>query len=162
MIAWIINIYGATEIDARCHHLPPNHNIWIFVKGISTLSCVTGCEHDQMCQFILGIIIDLPLPNNLAPGRLICAVQALLDFLYISQYPIHSSETLTHLKEALQTFHWNKGIFVDLGIHPHFHFPKLHKLKHYKVAIEALGTTDNYNMEYTEQLHIDLAKDMYH
>lgn len=161
MITWIIDIYGATEIDARCRRLPPNHNIQIFVKGISTLSCVTGREHDQMCRFILGIIIDIPLPNNIAPGRLIRAVRALLDFLYISQYPIHSSETLTLLEEALQKFHYNKDIFVDLGIRLHFHFPKLHKLKHYKTVIEVLGTMDNYNTEYTERLHIDLAKDVY-
>jgi hypothetical protein len=38
-------------------------------------------------------------------------------------------------------------------------FLKLHKAKHYKATIEALGTTDNYNTEYTERLHIDLAKD---
>jgi len=28
--------------------------------------------------------------------------------------------------------------------------------------IEYFGTTDNYNTEYTEHLHIDLAKDAYH
>ena len=161
MVSWIIQAYGAVEIDARCRRLPPNHNIRLFFKGISTLSRVTGREHDQMCRFILGIIIDIPLPNNLAPGRLICAVRALLDFLYISQYPIHSTETLSVLEEALQTFHDNKSIFVDLGIRSNYNFPKLHKAKHYKLAIEALGTTDNYNTEYTERLHIDLAKDAY-
>lgn len=161
MITWIIEAFGAAEIDARCRCLPPNHNIRLFVKGISTLSRVTGREHDQMCCFILGIIIDIPLPNNLPPGRLIRAVRALLDFLYISQYPIHSTEMLTLLQEALQAFHANKDIFVDLGIRPHFNFPKLHKAKHYKLAIEALGTTNNYNTEYTERLHIDFAKDTY-
>ncbi|KAF8063166.1 hypothetical protein FPV67DRAFT_1421162, partial [Lyophyllum atratum] len=161
MIAWIIEAFGPTEIDARCRRLPPNHNIRLFLKGISTLSRVTGREHDQICRFILGIIIDIPLPNNLAPGRLIRAVRGLLDFLYISQYPIHSSETLTRLESALQAFHDNKDIFIDLGIRPNFDLPKLHKAKHYKLAIEALGTTDNYNTEYTERLHIDLAKDAY-
>jgi hypothetical protein len=28
--------------------------------------------------------------------------------------------------------------------------------------IMLFGSTDNYNTEYTEQLHIDLAKDAYH
>ncbi|KAI9459823.1 hypothetical protein F5148DRAFT_1369306 [Russula earlei] len=161
MVSWIIQAYGAAEIDARCRRLPPNHNIHLFFKGISTLSRVTGREHDQMCRFILGIIIDIPLPNNLAPGRLICAVHALLDFLYISQYPIHSTETISILDESLQTFHDNKSIFIDLGIRSDYNFPKLHKAKHYKLAIEAFGTTDNYNTEYTERLHIDLAKDAY-
>ncbi|KAG5642676.1 hypothetical protein DXG03_002334 [Asterophora parasitica] len=161
LIAWIIEAYGAAEIDARCRCLPPNHNIRVFVKGISSLSRVTGCEHDQMCRFILGIIVDIPLPNNLPSEQLVCAVRALLDFLYISQYPIHSSETLALLDAALQDFHCNKDIFIDLGIRSHFNFLKLHKMKHYRSAIEALGTTDNYNTEYTERLYIDMAKDAY-
>ncbi|KAF8221630.1 hypothetical protein L208DRAFT_1326765, partial [Tricholoma matsutake] len=36
--SWIISAYGAIEIDARCRQLPPNHNIWVFMKGISTLT----------------------------------------------------------------------------------------------------------------------------
>ena len=43
----------------------------------------------------------------------------------------------------------------------HFNFPKLHSLPHYLESIRLLGTTDNYNTEATERLHIDLAKDAY-
>ena len=32
---------------------------------------------------------------------------------------------------------------------------------HYVDSIELFGTTDNYNTEYTERLHIDLTKDAY-
>lgn len=42
-----------------------------------------------------------------------------------------------------------------------FNFPKLHSLPHYLEMIHMLGTTDNYNTEATERLHIDLAKDAY-
>lgn len=38
----------------------------------------------------------------------------------------------------------------------------LHTLsQHYIALIKALGTTDNYNTEYTECLHINFAKDAY-
>ncbi|KAJ3567978.1 hypothetical protein NP233_g6016 [Leucocoprinus birnbaumii] len=37
----------------------------------------------------------------------------------------------------------------------------LHFCGHYHYLIELFGTTDNYNTEYTEQLHIDYAKDAY-
>ena len=43
----------------------------------------------------------------------------------------------------------------------HFNFPKLHSLPHYLESIRLLWTTDNYNTEATEHLHIDLAKDAY-
>jgi len=34
-------------------------------------------------------------------------------------------------------------------------------MQHYVESIRNYGTTDNYNMEYTERLHIDLTKDAY-
>lgn len=114
-----------------------------------------------MCQFILGIIIDMHLPNNLSPSRLIWAVRALLDFLYLAQYPCHSTETLKLLKESLDCFHEYKSIFINLSIREHFNFPKLHSLDHYLMYIKLFGTTDNYNTQYTERLHIDLTKDAY-
>ncbi|KAG8940755.1 hypothetical protein FRC03_005130 [Tulasnella sp. 419] len=42
-----------------------------------------------------------------------------------------------------------------------FNFPKVHSLLHYVRAIKAFGTTDGYNTESTERLHIDMVKDAY-
>ncbi|KAG2352892.1 hypothetical protein BDR07DRAFT_1264463, partial [Suillus spraguei] len=92
---------------------------------------------------------------------LLHAVCGLLDFLYLAQYPSHTSETLILLNEALDLFHNNKDIFIDLGIRNSFNLPKLHFTAHYAHMIRMFGTTDNYNTEYTERLHIDLAKDAY-
>ncbi|KAG2124671.1 hypothetical protein DEU56DRAFT_963354 [Suillus clintonianus] len=161
LVQWLSEACGAVEIDARCRRLPLNHNIRLFTKGITTLSRLSGKEHAQNCQFLLGIIIDIRLPNNLNAGRLLRAVRGLLDFLYLAQYPCHSSETLELLHAALDTFHDNKGIFVDLGIRNNFNLPKLHAARHYPLMIMLFGTTDNYNTEYTERLHIDIAKDAY-
>lgn len=158
---WIFEAYGTAEIDARCRRLPPNHNIRLFMNGISGLSRVSGTEHDQICRFLLGIIIDLPLPGGYSNMRLIRAVRGLLDFLYLSQYPIHSTETLQHMNNALDRFHTNKDIFIDLGIRSSFNIPKLHFARHYLELIQRYGTTDNFNTQYTERLHIDLAKDAY-
>ncbi|KAG1840328.1 hypothetical protein C8R48DRAFT_679620 [Suillus tomentosus] len=161
LLGWWSAACGAAEIDARCRRLPPNHHVRLFTKGITCLSCVSGTEHAQICRFILGIIIDIRLPNNLNAGRLLRAVQGLLDFLYLAQYPCHSSETLHSLDEALDLFHANKDIFIQLGIRNNFNLPKLHATRHYHLMIMLFGTTDNYNTEYTERLHIDLAKDAY-
>ncbi|KAG1771513.1 hypothetical protein EDD22DRAFT_947948 [Suillus occidentalis] len=117
---------GPIEIDARCWRLPPNHHIRLFMKGITGLSRVSGAEHAQICCFLLGIIIDARLPGNLSSARLLRAVRGLLDFLYLAQYPCHSSKTLSLLDEALTLFHDNKQIFVNLGICNNFNLPKLH------------------------------------
>ncbi|KDQ06449.1 hypothetical protein BOTBODRAFT_121523 [Botryobasidium botryosum FD-172 SS1] len=161
LIAWLKKIYGENEIDARCRRMPPNHCLRFFSKGISPLQRVSGKEHRDICRILIGLIIDLPLPNNLHPARLLRAVCALLDFLHLARYPIHSTETLEQLDKALTHFHENKDIFIDLRIRDNFNFPKLHFLKHYMLAIQLFGTTDNYNTETSERLHIDFTKDAY-
>ncbi|KAJ6561026.1 hypothetical protein B0H10DRAFT_2240103 [Mycena sp. CBHHK59/15] len=161
LISWIKETFREAEIDARCRRLPPNHCIRVFLKGISNLNRVTGKEHDQIARFLLGIIIDLPIPGGYSPVRLIRSVRAILDFVYLAQYPLHSTESLALLANARERFHENKGIFVDLGIRNDFNLPKVHSWDHYELNITFYGTSDNYNTEYTERLHIDLAKDAY-
>lgn len=164
LIGWVTEACGAEEIDARCRRMPPSHNVRSFMKGITSLSRVTGQEHDQMCRILLGLVIDAPLgyEHNISNGRqLVCAVRALLDFLYLAQYPIHTDTTLKLLDDALRRFHDNKEIFVELGLRNGFNLPKLHFISHYLTLIKLYGTTDNTNTEYTERLHIDLAKDAY-
>ncbi|KAJ3815928.1 hypothetical protein F5876DRAFT_29486 [Lentinula aff. lateritia] len=161
LISWVTDICGADEIDARVRRLPPNHTIRIFHKGISTLSRVSGTEHKQMCSFILGVITDIPHLSAHQSNTLLAATRALLDFLYLSCYPIHTTESLSQLDEALSRFHAHREVFVQLGVRKHFNIPKLHFLCHYSRAITYYGTTDNYNTETTERLHIDFAKDAY-
>ncbi|KAJ7136421.1 hypothetical protein C8R43DRAFT_1089450 [Mycena crocata] len=161
LIGWLKESLGEAELDARCRRLPPNHNIRLFMKGISKLNRVTGREHAQISRFLLGIILDIRLPDGLSSMRLVQAVRAVLDFVYLAQYPMHTTETLDILEDARLRFHENKAIFVDLGVREDFNLPKLHTWDHYGPNIISFGSTDNYNTEYTERLHIDLAKDAY-
>ncbi|KAF8867851.1 hypothetical protein BD779DRAFT_1463451, partial [Infundibulicybe gibba] len=131
MVEWIQEVYDPAEIDARCRRLPPNHNIRLFFQGITSLSRVTGQEHSQICAFLLALVIDIPLPNRVSNRPLLASLRGILDFLYFARYPIHTNETLDEME------------------------------KHYARAIKLYGTTDNFNTEYTERLHIDLAKDAY-
>lgn len=161
LLSWLKKAYDPDEIDARCRRLPPNHHLRHFSKGITSLSRISGKEHSDMCRILLGLIVGMELPNGQSPARLLRCIRTLLDFLYIAQFPSHTTETLAHLQDALTTFHANKSIFVDLGIRSNFNIPKLHALQHYVSCIKLFGTMDNYNTEYTERLHIDLAKEAY-
>ncbi|KAL0570267.1 hypothetical protein V5O48_011694 [Marasmius crinis-equi] len=161
LIAWLIAIVGKEEIDARCRRFPPNHNIRLFMRGISGLSRVTGTEHQMIGRFLLGLIIDIPLPGNGSSGKLCAAVRSMLDFIYLAQYPLHSTDTLSLLRSSLTNFHNHKEIFVELGACPSFRIPKLHACQHFPIHFENFGTADNFNTEYTERLHIDLAKNAY-
>ncbi|KAH9840302.1 uncharacterized protein C8Q71DRAFT_702984, partial [Rhodofomes roseus] len=160
LLAWVTDIVGNDEVDARVKRLPPNHSIHNFHKGIASLSRVTGAEHKQMSRFMLGLLIDVPLPRA-ESSELISATKALLDFLYMSQYSVHSETTLKALEGSLADFHAKKDVFIRLGARGNFLIPKLHMLTHYVRAIKLYGTTDNYNTETTERLHIDFAKEAY-
>ena len=90
LLAWLIDTFRASEIDARCRSIPPNHHITIFSKGISWLSRVTGKEHKNMSRFLLGLVMDLLVPGGqVSPQQIITVVRAVLDFLFLAQLPSH-------------------------------------------------------------------------
>ncbi|KAM6490342.1 hypothetical protein JOM56_014319 [Amanita muscaria] len=153
ILSWLKQAFGTAEIDARCQHIIPNHNIRVFLGGISSLSRVTGKEHDQVCRVILGVIGDMHLPNGFNSARLLRCVRGFLDFLFLAQFPLHSTTTLRLLRQALDQFHKNKSIFLDLGIRENFEIPKIHACAHYVSSIKFTQST--------ERLHIDLAKDAF-
>jgi len=163
LISWLTDpaTFGPAQINARCQSLPFNHHITLFPGGITNLSRVSGTEHKNMCRILIGLVINLPLSNGQGSSRVVQAVRALLDFLYLAQFPSHTTETLHLLDESLARFHQNKSVFVDLGVREHFNIPKFHSLIHYRSSISLFGTTDNYNTEQTERLHIDFAKNAY-
>lgn len=69
-----------------------------------------------MSRFILGIVVDIPLPNHVSGAPLVHSLRAFLDFLYLAQYPVHTDNTLARMDDALIRFHANKHIFITLGI----------------------------------------------
>ena len=161
VVSWLVQGYGAAEIDACFQRIIPNHHIRVFSEGITSLSRVTGKEHGLIGCVLLGVIADMSLQHGFSSTRLLHAVRALLNFMYLAQLPVISTRHLTLMQRALDTFHNNKQIFIDLGIHENFNIPKLHACQHYIASIWIFGSTDNYNTQQTERLHIELAKDAY-
>ncbi|KAJ3489169.1 hypothetical protein NLI96_g2326 [Meripilus lineatus] len=159
LIEWLQKIVGDSELDARFKRLPFMHGVRSFAEGISGLSHITGGEHKNICKQILGCIVGV------APNKAVRATVALLDFFYLAQYHTHNEDSLKAMEKALDEFHANKEIFVTTGARDvegdHFNLPKLHFLEHYVYLIRRYGTTDNYNTEATERLHIDLVKDAF-
>ncbi len=88
-----------------------------------------------MCSILLGLIVNLPVPGGHDSSHIIKAMRSLLDFLYIAQYPYHTSEVLNQLQHCLAGFHEHKAVFLDLGARESFNLPKLHSLSHYASSI---------------------------
>ncbi|KAG1861617.1 hypothetical protein F4604DRAFT_1882423 [Suillus subluteus] len=135
LCGWIQTLVSDAELDARFKCMPRVHSVCLFSHGISGLTQVSGPEHREICKQLLGCIVD-------APGAPAGVIRA------------------TH---ALDGFHANKDVFINLSAHnsEDFNFTKLHLLEHYADSIRRFGTTDNYNTEATEWLHIDYTKDVY-
>ena len=92
LIGWIWAACGDAEVDARCHHLPPNHHIWLFMKGISHLSCVTGTEHDQISRFLLALVADVHLPDGHSNAQLVYMYS-----LYSPQFHLSTQIPYSHI-----------------------------------------------------------------
>jgi hypothetical protein len=92
---------------------------------------------------------------------MLVVARAILDFSYYAQLRIHTAESLNGLESALAIFHANKDILQELQVRKHFNIPKLHQLSHYVQSILLFGSTDGFNTELPERLHIDFAKEAY-
>jgi len=133
LISWLTSpeVFGPEGINACCRSLPPSHHITLFPKGITILSQVTGTEHKNICRILIRLVINLQLPHGQSSACVVKAVHALLDFLYLAQFPSHTSDTLERLDDSLARFHHNKSVFVDLRLRRNFNILKLHSLIHY-------------------------------
>ncbi|KAF8596890.1 hypothetical protein BDV93DRAFT_454099, partial [Ceratobasidium sp. AG-I] len=145
------------EIDRRMAAIPSHPSLRHFGAGFSKLKQTTGTEHRAIEKVILGVLAGM-VPNDVHD-----ALQAILDFIYYAQLPVQNSTTLLLLGDALQAWHENKYAFVRLKIRDKllFNVNKIHSMEHYVAVIKDLGTTDGYNTELPERLHIEYAKHAY-
>ncbi|KAJ6552943.1 hypothetical protein B0H19DRAFT_1210996 [Mycena capillaripes] len=156
LVSWCLEIIDKLEVDRRFRDMPDHPGIRHFKNGISTVSQWTGSEHKEMEKVFLGLI------SAGAHPQMVTAVRDLMDFAYFASLQSHTSKTLSAMRDALDTFHLNKQIFIDLkGRQNHFNIPKIHSLDHYEPFFRLFGTADGFNTESPERLHIDYAKNAY-
>lgn len=157
LVKWCTFLLTEAELDARFHASPSHHSLRHFKNGISHVSQWTGHEHKEMQKVFVGLVAGGVNEEALL------AVRALMDFVYLTSFQSHTTTTLAAMKTALEEFHAYKAVFVALGAcsPAYFNIPKYHMLLHYIELIEQFGSTDGYNTEWSECLHIDYAKDAY-
>lgn len=150
---WVQQLMGEEELDERLRCLPPAYGVRHFQKGLSVLAQVTGPERKHISRILLACLVGR------LDSRGITACRSLLHFINLAQYPSHDAETLGYMQNDLETWHESRDYFVRQGVRDDFNIPKFHSLLHYTDSIRWLGTTDNYNTEMFERLHIDFAKE---
>jgi hypothetical protein len=155
LVKWCTAVMGEAEVDARFKAMSSYPGLRHFKKGVSFVTQWTGTEHKEMERIFMGVLAGA------VNSKVLTIARSLLDFIYYSQFQLHTSSTLEKLEKTLKTFHENKQIFIELGIRKHFNIPKLHAIQHYVEKIRYLGSPDGYNTEAPERLHIDYAKAAY-
>lgn len=153
VIGWSQEVVGEQELDRRIRRLPRALGLRHFKGGIAALSQVSGSERKDMGKVLLGCLVGSRMTDQ---G--ITACRSILDFIYLAQYKSHTDVTLGYMSDALETWHKNKAFFIKAGVRKHLHIPKFHSMPHYMPSIRLLGTTDNFNTEMFERLHIDFSK----
>ncbi|KAI5981878.1 hypothetical protein EDC04DRAFT_2874695 [Pisolithus marmoratus] len=143
LIALCVELINESELNCQLQTLPQCSGVHHFKDSWSKLLQVSRTERKQMAKVLLGCLVS-KVPNDV-----LTCYKALLDFIYLAQYPSHDDDTLEYMEAALTLFHKHKEVFF-------------HSLLHYVECIKQYGTTDNYNMEAFEHLHIDLAKEGWH
>ncbi|KIY47605.1 hypothetical protein FISHEDRAFT_74547 [Fistulina hepatica ATCC 64428] len=159
VLDWCDVLVDPCVLDSRIKCLPLVFGVRHFKNGFSNLSQISGTECKNMAAILVGCLIGL------VPNDALLAIRALLDFIYIAQYPTHNETTLGYLQAALHTYHEKKDVFIHLKVRgpkpkvsSHLNIPKFHSMHHYIPSIWLYGTLDNYNTETYKRLHIDFAK----
>ncbi|KAK7025954.1 hypothetical protein VNI00_015869 [Paramarasmius palmivorus] len=144
------------EIDVRFQSMPRHVKLRHFRRGISLVSQWTGNEYKNMEKVFLGVL------SGAAPVEVVSCVRAVLDFIYYSQFQLHTDDTLSKMEDSLRRFHETKeAAFVDTNIREDFNIPKIHSMNHYVPMIRSHGVAIGFNSEWSERLHIDFAKEAY-
>ena len=155
LVAWCTSLIGKAELDARFKAMSPFPGLRHFRNGISSVTQWTGTEHKEMEKVFVSIMAGAVNSETLT------IIRAIVDFIYYAQLQLQTSKTLDALDSCLKKFHAHKNLLIKLEVRQHFNIPKLHAIVHYLTAIRALGSTDGYNTESPERLHIEFAKEGY-
>jgi hypothetical protein len=155
LVTWCTSLIGKTQLDARFKAMSNFPGLRHFKNGISSVTQWTGTEHKEMEKVFIGVMAGA------VNQGVFTIIRALIDFIYYSQIQLQTSKILPAPESCLKIFHTHKDILIEAEIRQHFNIPKLHAILHYLNAIQCLGSTDGYNTESPERLHIDCAKEGY-
>jgi len=159
---WVKETVGNNELDAHFtvqHKQVGTHH---FANGVTHIKQMTGHEHRDIQRTIVASIAGA------APPRFICAIRALVDFIYLAQNPVHLPNSLNSMAQALSDFHSFKDAIVDAearrgknGAKVDFFIPKLELLQSFRGMVERLGSLMQFSADVTERLLITHCKDLF-
>ena len=109
----------------------------------------TGHDDRELERVLVAVVAGA------VPKKVMQALCAFHNFLFLAQYKSHSDTTLGYLKDALSKFHKYKEAFVKEGgcALKHFNIPKISVLHFYECHIQEMGSSPQYSSEAIKTLH---------
>jgi hypothetical protein len=159
-LQWCINAVGAVELDSRFKGLHPHVSSRHFGNGVSHVKQMTGREHCDIQRSIVAIIAGAVHPCFL------CAIRAMIDFIYQVQLPFLSESAIASFADSLQEFHEEKMAITEAGARKgskgstisHFNIPKLEIWNHFAQSTRMMGAPFQWTANVMEQLHTTQVK----
>lgn len=105
--------------------------------------------------------VFLPAITGLVPNGMVRAISAFLDFCYLVRRSQIDETVLAQIDDAVDRFHQERQIFIDLGIRDDFLLPRQHSLVHYRHLIQLFGAPNGLCSSITESKHIKAVKEPY-
>jgi len=162
-LKWVINTMGGAELDYHLSILQPCTGVHARPSGVLKLKQCTGREHHELQKLLIALAAGAVTVNVL------CALQALVEFIFQVQSLLLYDKTIHTLKQALAEFHHYKNkIITSSGHHgkngplDHFQIPKLEALHHVLDSICLMGTPYQWTSDITDCCHITLIEIPYH
>ena len=105
--------------------------------------------------------VFLPAIAGLVPSGMLCAITAFLDFCYLVRRSQIDESVLDQIDDAVNRFHRERHIFIELGIWDNFLLPRQHAIVHYHLTIQLFGAPNGLCSSITESKHIKAVKQPY-
>ncbi|KAG8734593.1 hypothetical protein FRC10_011640 [Ceratobasidium sp. 414] len=162
---WNTYSIGEDEMNAHMKAQVPYSGSWVFQKGVTHISQMSGKEHRALLKVHLSVIANSSAKYS---RELTEATRALVNYIYYAQLPSHTELTLQAYKATYKEFHRCKDVWIknrsrrgEKTVLDHFNIPKLHAGHHMTDQIQAKGTADNFSTETVEHMHVDTIKEAY-
>lgn len=120
----------------------------------------TGRESRELQASFIPVISG---HSSITPG-IMRAFRAIMDFIYIAQFDVQSTITISHLQDALACFHANKIYISRAGVRDgpqrlgEFNINKIELMQNVAPAIPEVGSLPQFSSEQIEHCHISMAK----
>jgi hypothetical protein len=86
------------------------------------------------------------------------AVSAFTEFCYLARRSQIDETTLKLIDDAIERFHHEREIFIEVGVREDFSLPRQHSLMHYSSLIRLFGAPNGICSSITESKHIQAVK----